>query len=101
MDNGASAAEGARKGRADQRYDIAILAALMSDQNKLIGFAKIANMSAGGAKLELAGPVQVPQNFTLIMGGKSGPRRNCSLVWQSEGSIGVRFIGPEDETLIA
>jgi PilZ domain len=90
-----------RKPRVDPRYDVDILAALMSEQQTLIAFAHVANMSAGGAKLKLTTPAQVPPRFNLLMCGKTGPRRQCARVWQTEDLVGVRFIRPEDDILTA
>ena len=86
-----------RKDRIATRYDVDIIAALMSEQRTLIAFAHVANMSAGGAKLKLTTPALVPRRFSLLMCGKTGPRRECARVWQTEDLVGVRFIQPEDD----
>lgn len=78
--------------RNDPRYKIGILAALMTEEDKFICFGAVEDASAGGAKLKLAKEIEVPENFVIVLSSKSGPRRNCSLVWQKANLVGVRFM---------
>ena len=50
----------------------------------------IRNISNTGACLELADPVLVPDNFTLVIKPEC-LRRNCTVAWRSTDKIGVRF----------
>lgn len=49
---------------------------------------RVLDLSAGGACLELAGPLTLPRRFDFIHGGV---RKNCHLVWQKNLRIGVGF----------
>jgi PilZ domain len=50
----------------------------------------IRNLSKTGACLELADPVLVPENFTLVIKPQL-VKRQCTVAWRSVGRIGVRF----------
>ncbi len=79
--------------RAHPRYDLGILAMLMTDRNEFIGFARVRDMSGGGAKLILSDQVKLlPDHFVMALGSKSGPRRYCSVVWQNDNKVGVQFV---------
>ena len=50
----------------------------------------IRNISETGAALEIATPVGIPDNFTLLI--KPGRiKRSCRVVWRSADRIGVQF----------
>jgi PilZ domain-containing protein len=51
----------------------------------------IRNMSETGACLEVASPVGIPDNFTLLIKPKI-LKRNCRISWRSAHRIGVRFV---------
>lgn len=49
----------------------------------------VRNLSDGGASLEVASPVGIPESIVLEL--DSGCRR-CRVIWRKEKRIGVRFI---------
>ena len=51
----------------------------------------VRNLSATGAALDVASPLGIPAQFTLVT---DGHRRPCHVVWRKEKRIGVTF----DET---
>ncbi len=51
---------------------------------------RIRHISAGGARLELAGQQLLPHSFELHIAGM--PVRQCSLRWAKDNLIGVQFI---------
>lgn len=77
--------------RGDPRYRIGIPTVLMANESDVITVAKIADMSAAGAKLILPSDVEVPTNFVMAIASKAGPRRNCEVVWRTGNALGVRF----------
>jgi hypothetical protein len=48
----------------------------------------VRNISETGAALEVASPVGIPAEFTLVANGKHLP---CRVVWRKEKRIGVHF----------
>jgi PilZ domain-containing protein len=54
----------------------------------------VLDISDGGAQLEVLNPQDVPDEFDLLIGGKSDIRRRCRVIWRSQARIGVRFIRP-------
>jgi hypothetical protein len=50
----------------------------------------VRNISSGGARLDIANPVGLPQSFTLFIQADQFMRR-CRAVWSSEQRIGVAF----------
>lgn len=79
--------------RAHTRHYVDIPGVLMTDAGEMIGPAKIRDMSGGGAKLVLPDLIQaVPSRFVMAICSSSGPRRKCSLVWQTGNVVGVRFL---------
>lgn len=50
----------------------------------------IRNLTKSGACLEIKGPNSVPDEFFLIIKPEH-LKRSCTVIWRSEGRIGVRF----------
>jgi hypothetical protein len=50
----------------------------------------IRNLSAGGACLELASQVGIPDAFDLII-GEGNVRRPCRVAWRKANRMGVQF----------
>ena len=50
----------------------------------------VRNISSGGARLDVANPVGLPQSFTLFIQTDQFMRR-CRAVWSREQRIGVAF----------
>jgi hypothetical protein len=48
----------------------------------------VRNISAAGASLEVASPVGIPAQFTLVTNGNHLP---CRVIWRKEKRIGVAF----------
>ncbi|HEY2758480.1 MAG TPA: PilZ domain-containing protein [Pseudolabrys sp.] len=78
--------------RANPRRDVRFVASLMSDEQKLICFVLVANISEGGAKLLRLENIDVPERFTMVLSTRTGLQRKCGVVWQSHEAIGVRFL---------
>jgi hypothetical protein len=50
------------------------------------------NISNGGARLSFAAPLAVlPRTFTLVL-LKDSVQRDCELVWNDRGVVGVKFV---------
>jgi hypothetical protein len=50
----------------------------------------VKNVSEGGAALEVASPIGIPDEFDLVMTGDRTVRR-CRVVWRKATRIGVKF----------
>lgn len=50
----------------------------------------VRNISPGGARLDLASPMPLPESFTLLIGSDHFKRR-CHPVWTQDKRIGVAF----------
>jgi hypothetical protein len=85
----------ARLQRVSPRRTVKIVAQLMSDEQKLICFVLVANISEGGAKLLRLENSDVPDRFTMVMSTRSGLQRKCAVVWQNHEEIGVRFLSAD------
>lgn len=50
------------------------------------------DVSAGGARLKLAGEIALPEEFTLLLSKfDNSVRRRCAFIWQEKDQVGVRF----------
>jgi hypothetical protein len=50
----------------------------------------VRNISSGGARIDIANPVGVPDRFTLVIESDRFMRR-CHAVWSNEQRIGLAF----------
>ena len=56
----------------------------------------ILDISESGAQLEFFDTRDIPDEFSLLIGGQSGVKRLCHVVWRSRDRLGVKFVrGPE------
>ena len=53
------------------------------------GFA--VDISDGGAQLEFFAAHDIPDDFSLLIGGNDAVKRLCHVVWRSGDRIGVKF----------
>jgi hypothetical protein len=67
----------------------------MSDEQKLICFVLVANISEGGAKLLRLENTDIPDRFAMVLSTRSGLQRKCAVVWQNHEEIGVRFLSAD------
>ena len=50
----------------------------------------VRNISKSGASVDVASPISIPDEFTLVLEMESRPRP-CTVVWRKEKQIGVAF----------
>jgi hypothetical protein len=65
---------------------------IVDTAGSLIGQCKMANVSAGGAKLTHLDSIRVPDNFFLVLARSGTVRRECMVVWRHDTEIGVKFL---------
>jgi hypothetical protein len=51
----------------------------------------IIDMSETGAQLNVPADADIPQEFSLLVGGNANVRRQCRVVWRSGNRMGVHF----------
>jgi hypothetical protein len=52
---------------------------------------RFADISAGGARLEVKDPERFPDKFILVLSERGKVMRRCEVIWRSEKYLGVRF----------
>jgi hypothetical protein len=51
----------------------------------------LSDVSKAGAKISLAGHLDVPENFALLLSAEGHTRRTCRVVWRDGTLMGVEF----------
>jgi hypothetical protein len=78
--------------RRKPRASVEQVAWLAGDEGQLLGSCIMVDVSASGAKLQFPAPIELPENFVLVLSKGGRVRRPCRLVWHSDGSAGVQFL---------
>jgi hypothetical protein len=50
------------------------------------------NVSESGALLEFIDSKDIPDKFSLLIGGQGAVKRRCQVVWRSGDRMGVKFV---------
>ena len=70
---------------------------IRSVDGAVVGQCTMLDISAGGARLKLAGDPSVPELFTLLFSKLDGGlKRHCIVAWRNGKQLGVRFVSTED-----
>jgi hypothetical protein len=51
----------------------------------------VVDISDGGARLTVADPITVPNEFILFLSPRGFPLRRCRVVWRTANQMGVEF----------
>lgn len=78
--------------RKSVRRIIGLSAALLGEQDSMLGICTIRDMSAHGAKIKLSEPIDVPDEFILVLSKDGNVRRRCRVVRRSESEIAAKFV---------
>lgn len=54
----------------------------------------VVDVSEHGARIEIAGPAGLPDEFSLYLTQDGSRRRRCKIAWRSEMQVGVSYVGP-------
>ena len=58
-----------------------------------IGDCMMVDVSAGGARLKIAGGGNAPDRFVLLLSKfDQGVKRHCAVAWRGKDEIGIRFV---------
>jgi PilZ domain-containing protein len=77
--------------RGDKRQPVHLAVWIDPEDDAACIDCRMTNVSEGGARITVAPGAQVPNTFTLHLGGSHHARRTCEVVWRSDGDVGVRF----------
>jgi hypothetical protein len=58
----------------------------------------VSDVSAGGARLTLAAPTDISDEFTLLLRKDGAARRHCRVIWRSNKHIGLQFLIASQES---
>jgi hypothetical protein len=67
-------------------------ARMVGADGSALGLCMMADLSAGGACLQVEAPDALPDKFILLLSHTGRLRRMCSVTWRAENSIGVKFV---------
>jgi methyl-accepting chemotaxis protein len=51
----------------------------------------VIDISETGARIQIANPEKVPEQFTLLLSNAGSVSRSCKVVWRTKSEIGVTF----------
>jgi hypothetical protein len=54
----------------------------------------LVDVSEGGARIEVASPNELPEEFSLILVEDVANARRCHIIWRADGQIGVSYLEP-------
>jgi hypothetical protein len=81
--------------RRTERHAVAGLAKIQLGTGSLPRDCWVSDISDGGVRLHAEG-MDVPDEFTLVLMGGNGARRDCRVVWRLGHEIGAQFVdGPQ------
>lgn len=81
--------------RKNMRRDFHYSAKLVGPDTKWNAF--IIDISDSGAQLEVLNPQEIPDQFSLLIGGQSAVNRVCHVVWRSDTRVGVKFVRQSEQ----
>jgi hypothetical protein len=79
-----------RKARRQQLSHAASIARLENAER--IADCVVSDMSAGGARLVVKQPADIPKEFVLLLTESGNVVRRCQVVWSRQNHLGVRFV---------
>ena len=77
--------------RQTERHALRGLAKIQLGTGSLLRDCWISDISDGGVRLHAEG-MDVPDEFTLVLSGVNGGRRDCRVAWRLGHEIGAQFV---------
>ena len=77
--------------RRTERHAVGGLAKIQLGTGSLPRDCWVSDISDGGVRLHAEG-MEVPDEFTLVLMGMDGGRRDCSVAWRLGHEVGAEFI---------
>ena len=85
-------AQEAQDGRVHRRMTVRRCAWLSPTKGEQIQECVVMDESHKGARLAVADPGGIPDNFYIYLTLESSSRRNCRVAWRSDKQVGVEFL---------
>jgi hypothetical protein len=54
----------------------------------------LVDISEGGARIEVASPHRLPEEFSLVLTEDAGNVRRCRIIWRADNEIGISYLEP-------
>jgi hypothetical protein len=54
----------------------------------------LVDVSEGGARIEVAAPHRLPDEFALILADDVAHARRCQIVWRGDNEVGISYLDP-------
>src|SRR5262245_20462773 len=54
----------------------------------------VVDISEGGARIEVASPHRLPEEFSLIITEDAAHVRRCRIIWRADNEIGISYLEP-------
>ena len=77
--------------RRHQRRATRLNALITNLDGTIVGPCRTADISEGGAKLEISEKITMPKDFILIFSQNGEVRRRCQVIWSDLKKVGVHF----------
>ena len=58
----------------------------------------LVDVSEGGARIEVAEPARLPEEFSLILIEDAAHVRRCRIIWRGDNEIGISYLEPYART---
>jgi len=78
--------------RKNLRREIRQPAMMFTVDGSQLGMCLIVDASTTGAKLEPQVPIEIPDEFFLLLTRDGAVNRRCKIAWRSKDAVGVRFV---------
>ena len=88
-----------RDNRRTQRRNVRYKATIENVLDGRLETCQILDVSATGAKLQVARDLEVAEHFILHLAPGGGSRRVCRLIWRADMQIGAAFVGDGEATI--
>jgi hypothetical protein len=80
--------------RRSQRYPTNCRAWIEFDDHTPPLNCTLVDISDGGARIEVAAPHRLPEEFSLILTEDAGHVRRCRIIWRADNEIGISYLEP-------
>jgi PilZ domain-containing protein len=80
--------------RRSQRYPTNCRAWIEFDDHTPPLNCTLVDISDGGARIQVAAPHRLPEEFSLILTEDAGHVRRCRIIWRADDEIGISYLEP-------
>ena len=76
------------------RYSTRCRASIEFDDHTSPLSCTLLDVSEGGARIEVASPHRLPEEFSLILAEDAANVRRCRIIWRADNEIGISYLEP-------